>query len=143
LIVGIEADSPVPPSTSGGFQVQFAMWTIASSANHPVLWTMIERIVSNITSHPSGAPISDDDVLRISGPMAWSAVLYAAMSDIAARDINYTHFQNLQEPVIFGDILVLPLWAFAADFNDPVSANRALVKHNQLASWRLMSDIIN
>jgi hypothetical protein len=54
--------------------------------------------------------LSDNDVLKISGPMAWSAVVYAAMSDAEGKEINHTHVQNLQEPVLFGDILVLPLW---------------------------------
>jgi alpha 1,6-mannosyltransferase len=104
---------------------------------------MIDRILSDLASRPSGSTISDNDVLKISGPMAWSAVVYAALSDAEGTEINHTHVQNLQEPVLFGDILVLPLWAFAADFGNPASANRALVRHSQTSSWRGESDVIS
>jgi len=143
LIVGIEADTDVPTSVSGAaYQVQFAMWTLASSPNHPVLWAMIDRILSTMADRPIGAPIRDNDVLSISGPKGWSTVVYAGLSDAAGREINYTHVKDLQEPVLYGDILVLPLYAFAADFNEPGAASKALVKHKQAASWRFAVDVI-
>lgn len=141
LLVGIEAESDVPIAPPG-FQVQFCMWTFASAANHPVVWKMVERILELIAEHGEQG-YRDEDVLAITGPQGWSEVVYEGLSGAVGREINYTHMQGLKEPVLYGDILVLPIEAFGAAFGtDPTAVDRALVRHTQAHEWRKGKDAI-
>lgn len=145
-VVGIEFDQ-----RGGGwgmsYEVQFCQWTIASSPGHPLLWAMVSRIAANVVTlarlrHTSlwKLEFSDRDVLDITGPAAWTAEVYKALSDSVGEAVYWHNVTGLIEPRLFGDVLVLPINAFGTGQAHSGSARDgsedALVRHHFGGSWR-------
>ena len=142
LILGIEADhSPPIPGTS--FETQFCQWTLAAAANHPVMWAMVESIreaVENRLANSTSSEFTDDDVLDITGPAGWTRVVYKFLSQAAGAPIDWRNITGLRSPRLYGDILVLPIDAFATGLDHSGSSledtPQTLVRHLFGHSWR-------
>lgn len=139
LIVGVEADEnpPVPGTT---YPVQFATWTVAGAPGHPIFWTMIEGILHKLRNWPKGKPISDDDLLKLTGPAGWTEVIFRYLSDVAGYNVTNKDITGIREPLLFGDALVLPIDGFTTGVGHSGSSGEnsrwTLVRHHFSGSWR-------
>lgn len=147
LIVGLEADS-TPPVDGTKYEVQFCQWTLASSPHHPTMWTMVHHILEHMrinTSHFFSPTFTDDDVLAITGPAAWTEVIYAHLNRVAGdgvgkERITWKSLHGMTEPRLFGDTLVLPINGFATGVPHSKASKHTvestLVTHQFLGKWR-------
>ncbi|KIH86585.1 initiation-specific alpha-mannosyltransferase [Sporothrix brasiliensis 5110] len=147
LIVGLESDSS-PPVEDTTYEVQFCQWTLASAPNHPTLWTMLDRILAKGAKLKGGflaGKLSDKDVLAITGPAAWTEVVYEHLNHVAGTGvgqprITWETLHGIREPQLFGDTLVLPIDGFATGVpHSHASRSRSkqtLVEHHFQGHWR-------
>lgn len=143
LIVGIEGDAS-PPIPGMTYEVQFCQWTLASTAGHPALWTMVERITSRVLENSEGntsqsAEYTNEDVLGITGPAAWTEVIFDYLGFAVGSQITWQNLTGMREPRLYGDVLVLPIDGFASGLPHSGSTDgqgTALVKHQQHGSWK-------
>ncbi|EPE06763.1 initiation-specific alpha- -mannosyltransferase [Ophiostoma piceae UAMH 11346] len=156
LIVGLEADRS-PPISGTTYEVQFCQWTLASAADHPTMWTMLERILAKARALDGGLPfpgsgekrnykkLTDTDVLEITGPAAWTEVVYEHLNAVAgdgvgADRITWETLTGMREPRLFGDTLVLPIDGFATGVPHSGASmsngKETLVRHQFQGKWR-------
>lgn len=142
LIIGIEADSS-PPVGGTRFETQFAQWTLAAAPDHPAMWAMIDSIQEAVKSRLDADPnhqFTDEDVLDITGPAGWTRVMYQFLSKAAGVPIDWRNITGLRSPRLYGDILVLPIDAFATGLAHSGSSLRdsdqTMVRHLFGHSWR-------
>jgi len=90
----------------------------------------IEKVATNIyalaerqQSSLAELEPSDDDMLSTTGPAIWSRVGFESLSAAAGRPIGPKDVSGLQEPVMSGDILVMPIDAFATNVGHSGSGN--------------------
>lgn len=144
LIIGLEADQS-PPVSGTTYEVQFCQWTLAAAKGHPAMWEMVETILQTIQDRPFKDPPHDveytnNEVLDISGPAGFTVVVYKYLSKAAGVPIDWHNLTGLQEPRLYGDILVLPINGFATGISHsgsvPEGSPDALVRHSFGGSWR-------
>ncbi|CAK7198330.1 hypothetical protein SEUCBS139899_000990 [Sporothrix eucalyptigena] len=147
LIVGLEADSS-PPVHGTTYEVQFCQWTLASSPDHPTMWTMLDRIlkkVRKIKGGITGPKLTDKDVLEITGPAAWTEVVFEHLNQVAGTGVGEAHITwetltGMKEPRLYGDTLVLPIDGFATgvphSHASQSKSEQTLVKHQFQGQWR-------
>ncbi|KAK3372285.1 glycosyltransferase family 32 protein [Podospora didyma] len=150
LIVGIEFDR-----RDGGawadisHWLQFCQWTIAAAPGHPVFRKMTERILTSLDdiAHAHNLPIdqvkpTSFEVMNSTGPAAWTDAVF---EQLQLHDSTLTSTKDLsfmEEPRLYGDILVLTIDGFgmgqahSASTNDGTTPKAALVKHLFRGSWR-------
>lgn len=58
-------------------------------------------------------PRSDQDVLFASGPVKWSQEVFAYLSFSTGTEVTHRNFTGLTEPTLVGDVMILPIKAFA------------------------------
>lgn len=151
-IVGLEYDRR---NDSGRLQgmfmdVQFCQWTMAAGRRHPMLVRAVEEVATNIyalaerqQSSIAELEPTDYDVFNTTGPAIWSRVVFESLSAAAGRPVGPEDVSGLQEPMMFGDILVMPIDAFAT--NVPHSGagehpDQALIRHGFKGSWKGLGD---
>ncbi len=128
LIVALEVDQS-PPAQGTTYEVQFCQWTLAAAPDHPVLWTMIDRIlgqVQDMTSTQGHTNFTDQEVLNVTGPVGWTEVIYDHLSSITGTPMTWRNLTGIKHPILFDDILILPLDAF----------RESLVIHLFSGSWK-------
>ncbi|CAK7273898.1 hypothetical protein SEPCBS119000_005894 [Sporothrix epigloea] len=147
LIVGLEADMS-PPVRGTIYEVQFCQWTLASAADHPTMWTMLDRILRKSKQTRGGVfgkKLSDEDVLAITGPAAWTEVVFEHLDQVAgtgvgAPRITWETLTGMKEPRLYGDTLVLPIDGFATGVPHSHASQRTsqqtLVRHHFQGKWR-------
>ncbi|TDZ33219.1 Initiation-specific alpha-1,6-mannosyltransferase [Colletotrichum spinosum] len=151
LIVGVEADAQ-PPVPGTIYPVQLGQWTIAGAKGHPVFWRMFRRVFSEVErrirgnetdsseGHQAKAQFSVSDILTTSGPVAWTEEIYAHLSDVTGAEFSWKNLTRLRKPVLHGDVLVLPIDAFATGVpHSGASLNTApgtMVRHDFSGSWK-------
>ena len=123
---------------------------MAAAPGHPMLVRAIEVVATNIyalaerqQSSLAELEPSDDEVLSTTGPAIWSRVVFESLSAAAGRPIGPKDVSGLQEPVMFGDILVMPIDAFAANVGHSGSGehrDQALITHGFRGTWRGSGD---
>ena len=146
-VIGIEWDKGKGEMLTGfTHEVQFASWTLASAPGHPLLKLAVETIKGRLYALAekqnctlSDLEPSDDDILETTGPASWTSICIEALSIAAGRPISFGDITGLQEPTMFGDILVLTIDGFAG--NVPHSGAGAhpewqLIRHGFAGSWR-------
>ena len=148
VIVGIEYDRMNDAEMSPGFwlDLQFATWTVAAAPGHPMLQLAIETIASRIyaLAEKQGCALedlepTDDQILQTTGPAVWSKVVFDSLSLAAGKTITPADLTMMEEPRLFGDILVLPIDGFTG--NVPHSGagrhpEQQLISHGFHGSWR-------
>ena len=115
LVVGLEADES-PPVKGTTFEVQICQWTLAGAQGHPAFWAMVERIMDKVEHRSLGlrpAEWTDKDVLDTTGPAGWTEVIYEHIRTVTGKPITWHNLTQMREPRLYGDVLVLPIDAFA------------------------------
>lgn len=151
LVAGIEYDRRDDAQQWPGtyHHVSLCQWTIAAAPGHPIFEAMIshalEAFADLVDLH--GKPLAelqptDAEVLQSTGPAAWTAVVFQHLQEYdpslnSTKDLSY-----MNEPTLFGDVLILPIDGFGIGQKHSHSTNDgsvpadALVKHQFHGSWR-------
>ena len=117
-IVGIEYDQGKGEAYPGmeGPRLQFCQWTMAASRGHPLISRMITDVVEalqvlaikNQTTIAELRP-SDEEVIQLSGPVIWTTAVLKTLSEATGTEMSYRNFTEMNEPRVFGDVMVLPV----------------------------------
>jgi alpha 1,6-mannosyltransferase len=122
LIVGVESDTH-PPICGATYPVQFATWTVAGAPGHPVFWTMIDRLLYKLRTWPTGRRITSQDLLILTDPAGWTEVIFSYLSAVTGEDISGQTIAGIRMPVLFGDVLILPIDGFATGVGHSGASN--------------------
>lgn len=102
---------------------------------------MVDRILRTIKNRPFEAnniDVSDADVLKITGPAAWTEAIFDHLTQF--EDITWRNLTGMREPMLIGDVLVLPIDSFASGSPHSGSSakgtNGAFVTHAFHGKWR-------
>ncbi|KAL2024730.1 hypothetical protein VTK56DRAFT_6931 [Thermocarpiscus australiensis] len=150
LVVGLEWDA----ARDGHYadwtrDVQFCQWTIAAAPNHPVLARMVNHTIAALSyvARQQGrtldqADFSNFQILNSTGPVAWTDVVSESIRERDPQVSGFSDFLGLRSSRYIGDIVVLPVESFRAEFADEWGLNswrknrRALVRHYYNAGWK-------
>lgn len=147
-ILGIEYDQlDDEPFIGMTERLLFCQWTIATSRGHPLMGHAVQDVVEALhaiadsyQTSISELEVTDDEVLRISGPVIWTKAVMRTLSEVSSTTVDYRNFTGMTEPRLFGDVLVLPIDAFGT--GQPHSNSRkdgsgnAFVRHMFKGSWK-------
>lgn len=150
LIIAPEYDESQDPHPEDFiYPVQFCQWTIAAAPNHLVLDRMVNRALVGLSdvavkqsTSLDKAVFSDFDVLNTTGPVAWTEVVFSVLKLVDPRITSLDDLAGIRSPRYFGDIVVLPLESFRADYLDDWGwmrwrqGHRGLVRHFFKGAWR-------
>lgn len=145
LVVGIENDHHKQPIWPGSpFSVQLCQYTVLAKPNHPALQTLVDRVTRGLRElmalkEEEGQAVSFEEVMSTTGPFAFTEVLMEYFSLQTGAEVRGDEFDGLEEPVLIGDVLVLPKDSFGwlphentHEKGDPA----ILVEHLFIGSWR-------
>ncbi|KAL8927453.1 MAG: hypothetical protein Q9208_002258 [Pyrenodesmia sp. 3 TL-2023] len=148
-LVGLESDQLGSPHLIKGMYmpVQFCQWTLAISAHHPLMVSMVNAVTQGIQklarSHEVALPNlspTNKEVLHTTGPVAWSRAVFAYLSSATGTEVTHLNLTGLKEPRLFGDVLILPINAFASGLTHSGSrstvSNETLMWHTFQGAWR-------
>ncbi|KAL8763344.1 MAG: hypothetical protein Q9184_000815 [Pyrenodesmia sp. 2 TL-2023] len=148
-LVGLESDQLDSPHLTKGMYmpVQFCQWTLAISAHHPLMVSMVNSVTQGIqelarsyeVALPTLSP-DNEEVLHTTGPVAWSRAVFAYLSLATGTEVTHLNLTGLKEPRLFGDVLILPINAFASGLAHSGSrntvSNETLMWHTFQGAWK-------
>ncbi|KAL8878685.1 MAG: hypothetical protein Q9192_008389 [Flavoplaca navasiana] len=149
-VIGLEFDilqkTELPPGIF--MPVQFCQWSFASSPHHPLMDRVVQAVSRELhdLALTMGISLSElrhrtnEDVLLATGPVKWSQEIFAYLSFITGTEMTHRNFTGLTEPVLVGDILILPKTAFAGlrgEDGGPQYPNQTLALHGFHGSWKM------
>lgn len=151
VLVGIEFDRRDGPAwVDISHWVQFCQWTIAAAPGHPVFDKMIDRVLYSLhqLELEHGAPLGElkkldsFEVMNSTGPAAWTDVVWEQLQEFDNSLTDIKNLSYMEEPRLYGDIVVLPIDGFGMgqphsdSTNDGSIPPDALVRHLFNGSWR-------
>lgn len=112
-LVGMEYDQLDNPILTDGMYmpVQFCQWTLAISAHHPLMVSMVDSVTQGIQNlartHESS--LSDlvpynEEVLHTTGPVRWTQEVFKHLSSTTGTEVTHRNLTGLKEPKLFGDV---------------------------------------
>ena len=145
VVIGVEFDNDLGPDgkTIGGTALfQFAAWTIMAKPNQPFIRYVIDDLIenlANVTAEEQQA-LTQKEVLQLTGPAAMTRSFLAYASEVTGTNVTRTNFSRITEPMLFGEVAVLPIWSFGGEHQVVNSGfqndGKALVKHWFANSWK-------
>ena len=116
---------------------QLADWTIMSKPNQPFLWFVYQRFTENIKRLAAEQVGTATDsrpynVSDVTGRNALTQAFLAYATSVTATTVTADNFTEVAEPTMFGEILVLPVQAFASSHRN----RREFVHHYEAGSWK-------
>lgn len=148
LIIGIEGDSLGGPMIDGFSQhVGLGQSTLAAKPGHFMMEHIIERVLTQLRllaerQNCTLATIeaSYKDVIDTTGPGVFSETVYRGLSNMTGTNFTSSNLTGLMEPRLIGDVLILPVTAFAPGVPHSnargVEDESALVQHLYHGSWK-------
>lgn len=121
-IVGIEFDGAIDPVHAR--PISFATWIFATAPGHPIFEKAISRVVSNLEFLAQQQRVASISKLKTEksvldkaiGPGMFSDVVLEVIQEQLVNDnVSWSSFSDQKEPTLYGDVLVLPIHAFAGD----------------------------
>ena len=142
-VIGIEYDD----TTYRMFvrPISFNQWTLMAKPGHTLFDTAVRRVMSNLEYIARRKRVLMRDlkldkmeVLEATGPgMITDAVMEVLRDQV--ENIRWETFHRMKKPRIFGDVLILPVRAFAGGQKHSHSSDKAygpaLVQHHFGRSW--------
>lgn len=141
LVVGWEFDV----GWGDGFTRQFETWTVMAKPGSPHVWMAIQDLVQSFKNLMKEKNLTVEeltrdmpgDVVDATGPRRFTNSVLKSIGDIF--NITLQGFEELMEPKMAGDVLVLPGYAFAASMNKydkGLEVPSPLVKHHYAGTWK-------
>ncbi|CAD6592665.1 MAG: hypothetical protein ASARMPREDX12_006343 [Alectoria sarmentosa] len=148
MVIGIEGDSLGGTMIKGFSQhVGLGQATLAAKPGHFMMKRVIERVLSRLrmlaerqNSTLAAIEASYEDVIDTTGPGVFSECIYDGLSLITGTNVTSSDLTGLTEPRLIGDVLILPVTAFApgvphSNAGGPEDKS-ALVHHLYKGSWK-------
>jgi alpha 1,6-mannosyltransferase len=142
-VVGIEYDD----TTYRMFvrPISFNQWTLMAKPGHALFETAVRRVMSNLEYIARRKRVllrelklDKMEVLEATGPGMITDAVMAVLRD-QVENIRWETFHLMKKPRIFGDVLVLPVRAFAGGQKHSHSSDKAYgpayVQHHFGRSW--------
>ena len=137
IVLGVQVEQKVGLDGNAKDSFQLADWTIMSKPNQPFLGFLYQRLTENIkhlaakqtVPAPNSRPYNISDV---TGRNALTQAVLAYATSVIATKVTVNNFTKVAEPTLFGEILVLPVQAFAS----PHQNGKELVHHYEAGSWK-------
>jgi alpha 1,6-mannosyltransferase len=139
MIVGLEC-----MKGEGGEWDSLAQYVFAAKQGHPILLELIARIVEkagDIANHlDSVEELMNREVLGMTGPGIFTDLIAEWIKNKWDASFNlHRDWRLMSEARLFGDILVLPIWAFGSGLGYPNTFGwddpRICAGHKFLGSW--------
>lgn len=147
MVIGVEIDQPEFRNHTilGQKCESFCQWTFMCKPRLPVMLKLVENIIAwlKTVQEEQGVGISDikldfDQVISGTGPSAFTKAILQDMSGRTGRSVTWSSFHGIMESKLVGNVLVLPVEAFAAGQGHSDSGNHdtkySLVRHHYHAS---------
>lgn len=114
---------------------QVVQWTFAAKPGHPIFLDVVHRILDNSLSNKYGRG-TDADVFLWTGPAIWADAVWRYL--LARWGFDFRRLASITHPVRIGDVLVLPLASFQAEYSERwvKQGDEARVWHGALGRWR-------
>lgn len=145
LVVGMEFDFGF--RNDGVLHGQFNSWSVMAKPRSRHMKAIISYVISNIqreaTEH--NVQLRDytmgmvSDVVDVSGPKAMTLAIFSSLEEMLGEKLDDRNISStkLKEPVLLGDVLILPGAAMAASQNEmPEDEGEYLVSHHYSGSWK-------
>lgn len=105
--------------------VQLCQWTLMSKPGNPIIEHLLNRVVAKLKQlgegHDDIVPHTEDDVLETTGPRVFTAAILEALMVRTGKAVTYEDLAYVDSPKLIGDMLVLPISAFASGQDHPAS----------------------
>jgi len=96
-------------------------WTFASKPRHPFLRLVIDTVCKNLLAlakqqnrRLSQIEPSHKEVIEVTGPRAFTDAFWAYVSQVKGGRVTYKSATMMEEPKMFGDVLLLPIRAMSS-----------------------------
>jgi len=145
LVVGWEFDH----GHEGSYFHQLASWTIMSVARSPHMLQVIDDIFHDLkrVTAEQQIPVQNltvahvDDVVDFTGPRRLTRGIFASLAKSMNTRIEPLEVQEILQPRLIGDVLVLPGRSFAASVNryrpeEEQELPPSLATHHYAGSWK-------
>ena len=137
IVLGVQIEQKAGLDGIAKDSFQLADWTIMSKPNQPFLWFLYQRLTENIKhlAAEQSVPASNSRPYKISdetGRNALTQAFLAYAASVTATKVTVNNFTKVAEPTLFGEILVLPIQAFASSHQN----GKELVHHYETGSWQ-------
>jgi mannosyltransferase OCH1-like enzyme len=139
MIVGLEC-----LEGEGGQWDSLAQYVFAAKQGHPILLELIARIIENAGEMANRLDSDDDimnrEILGMTGPGIFTDIVSDWIKNRWDASFNlHRDWSNMPNARLFGDILVLPVWAFGSGLGYPNTFGwddpRICAGHRFLGSW--------
>ncbi|KZF24346.1 glycosyltransferase family 32 protein [Xylona heveae TC161] len=147
IVVGIEVDEPDGQKWSGWrYNYQFCQWTIMSKPGHPIIETVVDRVIKSLwdmadkqNTTLNRVKTFSEDVIATTGPGAFTDAVFEILTEQAGKNITAHDITRLKSPKLLGDVLILPVNAFAPGQSHSKAGkpedDGSLVQHMWKSSW--------
>ncbi|CAI7567442.1 unnamed protein product [Penicillium glandicola] len=126
---------------------QFESWTIMAAPGSPHLMMVIDDIMDAIDQKTEEFQVSVSeltldmagDVIDFTGPRRLTRGILKSLELALNETVDMESISNLLEPVLVGDVLILPGYSFAASSNaygNETEIGPSLVQHHYAGSWK-------
>ncbi|KAI9152326.1 putative initiation-specific alpha-1,6-mannosyltransferase [Paramyrothecium foliicola] len=147
LVIAPEHDDGVNAYGTWPHPVQFCQWTMVAAPGHVALRRMVQRALTGLEDLATAQGVgidylspSDKQVWNATGPPAWTEIIFETIKEAAPEITSYKDLSRLEEPRIFGDILLLPLDAFMTLSTEmrvlKGAGGHQLVHHDFAGAWK-------
>jgi len=140
MIIGLECMT----GPDGGQWDSVAQYVFAAKQGHPILLELIARIIEkagDIANHlDSVEQLMNREVLHMTGPGIFTDVIAEWIKSQWDGSFNlHRDWRAMSNATLFGDVLVLPIWAFGSGVGFPNTYGwddpRICAGHRFLGSW--------
>jgi alpha 1,6-mannosyltransferase len=147
VVIGLEIDEPNAMWGDWADNFCFCQSTMMAAPNHRIFEVVIDNIVHvfKVTAQEQKTTLSKvvltfQDVLRITGPVAFTSAVFQYLSETTGTNVTRANFTGINVPKRMADVLVLPAVAFVPgqphSQSGSVTDKSALVQHMGMGSWR-------
>lgn len=145
LVVGWEFDS----GWEGEYVRQFASWTIMAKPKSPhmmqviddIFQTLREKTIEKNLAVENATVVLLGDVVDFSGPRRLTRSIYTSLSKMLNRTVGAAEMQEILQPKLVGNVLVMPGRSFASSANRYTPEEEkllppSLVTHHYAGTWK-------
>ncbi|KAI5366633.1 Putative glycosyltransferase, DXD sugar-binding, nucleotide-diphospho-sugar transferase [Septoria linicola] len=144
VVAGIEYDDNTYPMFAR--PISLCQWTLMAKPGHPVFQKVVARVIYHLEylariKHVElgQLKLEKKEVLDATGPGAFTDSVMEVISNHEGRRVEWKELSQLKQPKLYGDVLILPINAFAGNQKHSHSGDAAygpkLVKHHFGRSW--------
>ena len=152
VILGVEVDNNFGPDgrtfQNGEDLFELVNWTMMAKRNQPFMRFLVTRVFENLRAKAEQQNItmrhlelhSIQEVLETTGPGALTQALFEYATNVTGVTVTYKALSKIQDPVLIGEVLILPIHAFGAGHQVEWAGferdqSKTLVHHYFSGSW--------